>query len=113
MVVSNPKKMGIKGVMIGVESVKPKYAIEGIHRALLSGMKKDQDDDKEISGNNNKEGEGKLTNQDLMKLAHPHVTVLNKAESDDEVEKCLEEVERMFKGMEGGEKRGRAVGFQL
>lgn len=112
----HPKKMGNRGVMIAVESVKPKNATEGIHKALLAGMKKGQDHDEDLKGAPAK-GEEKdrerLTNQDLMKLVHPHVTIMNKADSDEEVNKCLEEIEKLFKGMEGGGHKGRAVGFEL
>jgi hypothetical protein len=109
---SHPKKMGNRGVMIGVESLKPKHAIEGIHRALLSGLKKCQDEDQDQAVRDHKEGVI-LTNQDLMKLVHPHITVLNKAETEVEVDKCLDEVEAYFKRMEGGGHKGRAVGFEL
>ncbi|KAI9633225.1 uncharacterized protein MKK02DRAFT_39204 [Dioszegia hungarica] len=106
--VGHPKQMGSRGVMVAIESVKPKNAIEGIHKALLAGMRREQDADKEIKQGEEGDKE-RLTNQDLMKLAHPHVTVLNKAESEEEVNNCLEEVERVFRES----KKGRAVGFEL
>lgn len=120
--------------MLGIRS-KPKGAIEGIHRSLLSSLMRGttsgpsghsgknghsghsghsvKEGNLTKEGEDGKEGKEGLTNQDMMKLVHPHVTILNKAESNEDVKRCLDEVSEVFGGMEGGERKGRAVGFEV
>lgn len=98
--------MGNRGVMVFARERPPK-SVERIHQQLLTVLKKGVEEERD-----------RLTNQDLIPLRKPHVTVLNKAKDETEVEKCLEEVQAVFEGMKGdghqfGQKVGRAVGFEL
>lgn len=104
--VGDAKKMGNRGVMVSVRD--QRRSIEWIHRRLLRFLEKGIKEDKD-----------KLTEQDKKhwgKVAH--VTILNKAEEVDEVEKCLEEVTELFEGMKNagdkfGQKVGQAIGVEL
>lgn len=92
---------------------RPRESTEKMHRHLLKFLKK--------GIREGQEGEkDKLTNQDMMGMSKSgaHVTVLNKAEGEEEVERCLKEVKELFEGMkkEGeqfGQQKGKAVGFEL
>ena len=82
--VDTPRKMGKGGVMVQVRE-RPAGTVDRIQkelRALLSeGVEEDQD---------------RLTEQDLRAMGRPHVTVLNKARDEEEVEVCLREVQEVF-----------------
>ena len=98
--------MGNRGVMLVLRE-RPHAAIEKLHERLLRLLKEGV-----------KEERDQLTNQDLMRLARPHVTVMNKAEKEEDVQACLEEVEKVFADMKGGTGRlgqlhGKALGFEL
>ena len=98
--------MGIHGVMVMVRE-RPSGTIERIHRQLVSSLK-----------DGTREEKDRLTDQDLRPLGKPHVTVLNKAKNEDEVDVCLSEVMGVFDEMKEpwhhfGQKTGRAVGFEL
>jgi hypothetical protein len=98
--------MGNKGVMVSIKE-RPYGTIENIHGYLLRSLKRGVERD-----------EDRLTNQDVMPLRRAHVTVLNKAHGEEEIEKCLEEVKQVFEGMreeQGGyaQKKGRAIGFEV
>ena len=98
--------MGIHGVMVMVRE-RPSGTIERIHRQLVSSLK-----------DGTREEKDRLTDQDLRPLGNPHVTVLNKAKNEDEVDVCLSEVMGVFDEMKEpehhfGQKTGRAVGFEL
>ena len=106
MFIGEPKKMGKGGVMVSVRE-RPSGTVEAIREDLLHNM------------NRNGQGtEDKLTDQDKRKMGKPHVTVLNKAESEEEVTNCLKEVEEVFEklkqpGQKVGQQKGTAVGFEL
>lgn len=98
--------MGKKGVMVTVRD-RPARSTEEVHHRLLKflqdGVKADQD---------------KLTEQDSKHLGRPHVTILNKAEKEEEVEDCLQDLLKMFDGMKGekeqfGQQEGTAIGLEL
>lgn len=104
--IGDPKKMGKKGVMVTVRD-RPARSTEEVHRRLLQflqdGVKEDKD---------------KLTEQDSKHGGRPHVTILNKAEKEEEVEDCLEELLKLFDGMKGekeqfGQQKGTAIGLEL
>jgi hypothetical protein len=104
--IGEPKKMGKGGVMVSVRE-RPSGTIDGIREELLYNMKK----------NTTSEGD-RLTDQDLRKMGKPHVTVLNKAENEEQVDKCLKEVEEVFEqlkqpGQKVGQQKGQAIGFEL
>ncbi len=96
----SPSKMGSSGVMIPMRQ-RPSGTVERIHRfildRLMSGAKGDQD---------------RLTDQDTRDLGKVHVTVLNKADKGEQVDKCLKEVIELFKGLEGGQHAGQAIGLE-
>lgn len=104
--VSEPRRMGNSGVMVSVRD--RRQSIEWLHRKLLKfledGIKEDRD---------------RLTEQDKKhwgKVAH--VTIQNKVEKEEEVFKCLDEVQELFEGMQGdhdkvGQKVGEAIGLEL
>jgi hypothetical protein len=102
--VGEPRKMGNNGVMVTVRE-RPSGTIEAIHRDLLSALKK-----------GTREEADTLSNQDLRPLGRPHVTVLNKAKEPEDVDRCLEEVQKLFEDMKSqgqqfGQKVGTAVGY--
>jgi hypothetical protein len=104
--VGEPRKMGAKGVLVNVRE-RPSGTVEQIHHDLLTFLKRGVKEDKD-----------KLTDQDARSLGKPHVTVLNKAKDEDQVAKCLEEVQEVFEqlkqpGQKSGQQKGRAVGFEL
>lgn len=104
--VGEPRKMGYSGVMLLIRE-RPSGSIAAIHDRLLRSLKKGVKEDKD-----------NLTNQDLQRLNRAHVTVLNKASNEEEVEKCLNEVAELFNGMKEpghdvGQHRGLAIGFEL
>lgn len=100
------------------------WTVQKIHRHLLKYLKKTLKD-RQASSSVGREGSGNtdvLTNQDQMGLGTPHVTVLNKAEKEEDVEECFKEVKELFssmkagsedKGEGNGERRGRAIGLEL
>ena len=104
--INDPKKMGNRGVMLSVRD--SRYSIEWIHRKLLNWL---------LDGVRGERDE--LTNQDKRNWGKTaHVTVLNKAENEQEVENCLEEVIELFKGMKSdtdrfGQKVGKAIGLEM
>lgn len=89
-----PQKMGNRGVMLNMQQ-KPSGSVQRIHRELLKRLKAGVEGEKD-----------RLTNQDLMKLVHPHVTVLNKVDEREKIEQCLKE-------LEGTEIAGKALGIEL
>jgi hypothetical protein len=98
--------MGKKGVMVTVRD-RPARSIQDVHQRLLDflqdGVQKDED---------------KLTEQDSKHGGRPHVTILNKAEKEEEVEDCLADLLKLFDGMKGekeqfGQQKGTAVGLEL
>lgn len=91
---SKPVKMGNRGVMLNIQQ-KPSGTIQRVHRELLKRLKAGV-----------KEQKDHLTNQDLMKLVHPHVTVLNKVDEPERIQECLRD-------LEGIELAGRALGIEL
>ncbi|KAJ9096586.1 hypothetical protein QFC19_007118 [Naganishia cerealis] len=104
--IGEPKKMGKGGVMVSVRE-RPSGTIESIREDLLHNMKQ-----------NTRSGEDNLTDQDLRRMGKPHVTVLNKAENEEQIEKCLKEVEEVFEklkqpGEKVGQQKGQAIGFEL
>jgi hypothetical protein len=104
--IGEPKKMGKGGVMVSVRE-RPSGTIEAIREELVSNLKRNTQRDQE-----------KLTDQDQRRMGKPHVTVLNKAESEEQVTKCLQEVEEEFEklkqpGQKVGQQKGNAVGFEL
>ncbi|WWC73891.1 uncharacterized protein I206_107863 [Kwoniella pini CBS 10737] len=101
-----PEKMGNRGVYL-ICRERPSNSVEKIHRELLSNLKKGIKSDQD-----------KLTNQDLQTMRKPHVTVLNKASNEEQVDICLKEVKEFFEGMrkdgqKEGQHKGRAVGFEV
>ena len=104
--IGDPRKMGNRGVMVTVRD-RPSRSITDLHAHLIDVLKK-----------GTKEPRDRLTEQDSRHGGRPHVTVLNKAESEEEVEKCLEEVQGVFEGMKRdgeqfGQVKGKAVGLEL
>lgn len=104
--VGEPKKMGNKGVMVTVRD-RPHGTIEGLHtdlqRWLKNGVKEDKD---------------RLTDQDARRPGKAHVTILNKAENEEQVERCLQEVLQTFDGLKQpgdqfGQQKGRAIGLEM
>lgn len=86
---------------------RPSGTIEAIREDLVSNLKR-----------NTKRDQDKLTEQDQRRMGKPHVTVLNKAESEEQVMKCLHEVEEEFEklkqpGQKVGQQKGIAIGFEL
>ena len=99
--VGEPKKMSNKGVMVTVRD-RPHGTIESIHddiqHFLKTSAKKDED---------------RLTDQDSRRMGKAHVTIMNKAE-EDEVERCLQEVEKDFAGLkQPGDRFGQQTGVTL
>lgn len=92
---SEPTRMGNRGVMLKIRQ-RPSGTIERVHRMLLSRLK-DVTEDKD-----------RLTNQDMMKLSRPHVTVLNKADSEEQVTSCLEELKATLDTIDG-----QALGLEM
>jgi hypothetical protein len=74
---------------------KPSGTVQRLHRELLKRLKAGV-----------KEPKDHLTNQDQMKLVHPHVTVLNKEEDPERVQACLRD-------LEGMQVEGRALGIEV
>lgn len=104
--VGEPRKMSYGGVMLLVRE-RPSGSVGSIHDRLLRALKKGVSEEKD-----------NLTKQDLQGMSRAHVTVLNKAGSEEEVEKCLQEVTELFEGMkrpgqEHGQHHGQALGFEL
>ncbi|WRT69890.1 uncharacterized protein IL334_006881 [Kwoniella shivajii] len=104
--IGEPEKMGNRGVYLRLRE-RPSSTTEGLRAQLLADLKRGIKEDKD-----------KLTNQDLQTMKRPHVTVLNKANGDEEVEKCLAEVKEVFEkmkkdGQKEGQHIGRATGFEL
>lgn len=104
--IGDPRKMGNRGVMVTVRD-RPSRSITDLHAHLIDVLKR-----------GTKEPRDRLTEQDSRHGGRPHVTVLNKAESEEEVEKCLEEVQGVFEGMKRdgeqfGQVKGKAVGLEL
>ncbi len=102
----DPRKMGNRGVMVTVRD-RPSGSTEKVHMDLLDRLKR---------GVRSKEDE--LTEQDLRALGKPHVTVLNKAEKEEEVDRCLKEVQAKFdslkrSGQAHGQVQGRATGIEM
>jgi hypothetical protein len=99
--------MGNRGVMVNIKE-RPYGTFEHIHGEILNGLRKGVERD-----------EDKLSNQDDKVLKRAHVTVLNKAKDEEEVERCLEEVKAVFEGLRGEDengypqKTGRVIGFEL
>lgn len=65
-----------------------------------------------------KEEKDKLTDQDARKPGRAHVTILNKAEDEDQVDRVMEDVIKTFEGLKGpgdkfGQQKGRAIGLEL
>jgi hypothetical protein len=101
--VGEPKKMSNKGVMITVRD-RPHGTIEGIHDEIQSFLKTNVEKDK-------------LTDQDSRRMGKAHVTIMNKAE-EDEVERCLQEVEKDFEALKQpgdrfGQQKGVALGLEM
>ncbi|WWD16010.1 hypothetical protein CI109_100435 [Kwoniella shandongensis] len=97
-----PEPMGNRGVYLRLRE-RPSNTTENLRSQLLHDLKKGIKEEKD-----------KLTNQDLQTMKRPHVTVLNKARDEEEVEKCLKEVKEVFEKMgEKGQHVGRATGFEL
>ncbi|WWC95617.1 hypothetical protein V866_002482 [Kwoniella sp. B9012] len=101
-----PEKMGNRGVYLIVRE-RPSSTVERIHQQLLTDLKRGIKGDKD-----------KLTNQDLQTMRKPHVTILNKASNEEQVDTCLKEVKEFFDGLKTdgrkeGQHKGRAVGFEL
>jgi len=103
--VGEPKKMSNKGVMVTVRD-RPHGTIESIHddiqHFLKTSAKKDED---------------KLTDQDSRRMGKAHATIMNKAE-EDEVERCLQEVEKEFEGLKQpgdrfGQQKGVTLGLEM
>ncbi|KAK8869720.1 hypothetical protein IAR55_000288 [Kwoniella newhampshirensis] len=104
--IGEPEKMGNRGVYLRLRE-RPSNTTETLRAHLLSDLKRGIKEDRD-----------KLTNQDLQTMKRPHVTVLNKASGDDEVEQCLTEVKEVFErmkkdGQKEGQHIGRATGFEL
>ena len=107
--VGEPSRMGKGGVMLRVRQ-RPGGTVESVHRDLQSRL---MDRQRWTRGD-----EDALTEQDQRSMGRPHITVLNKARTPEEVDTCLEEVIHTFESMkQPGEKvgqiHGTAVGFQL
>jgi hypothetical protein len=104
--VNDPRKMGNRGVMVSVRD--RRQSIEWIHRRILNFLK-----------DGVKEPKDELTEQDKRHWGKTaHVTILNKAEKEEEVQLCLDEVTELFEGMKGpddkfGQKVGSAIGLQM
>jgi len=104
--IGEPRKMGKAGVLVNVRE-RPSGTVEGIHQDLMDFLKRGVKDDKD-----------RLTDQDARRLGKPHVTVLNKAKDEAQVDECLNEVIEVFEKMKqpnqkSGQQVGRAVGFEL
>ncbi|WVR06709.1 hypothetical protein IAU60_003741 [Kwoniella sp. DSM 27419] len=104
--IGEPQKMGNRGVMLNLRE-RPSNTTAQLHDQRLRWLKKGVHEDRD-----------KLTNQDMQPLKRPHVTVLNKARDEEQVDTCLKEVQEIFDGMkqEGqsvGQHKGRAIGFEL
>ncbi|WWC92607.1 uncharacterized protein L201_007566 [Kwoniella dendrophila CBS 6074] len=103
-----PEKMGNRGVYL-VMREKPSFQTSNLHKHLLSELKR-----------NIKRDEDKLTNQDLQTMKKPHVTILNKAENENQVNDCLDDLNQFFDNLKNsssdnqrGQHRGKAVGFEV
>jgi hypothetical protein len=104
--IGEPRKMGKGGVLVNVRE-RPSGSVENIHQDLMDFLKRGVKEDKD-----------RLTDQDARRLGKPHVTVLNKAKDEEQVDKCLKEVMEVFENMKqpnqkSGQQVGRAVGFEL
>jgi hypothetical protein len=94
--------MGNKGVMVTVRD-RPHGTIEGIHDDIQSYLKRTA-----------KGKEEELTDQDSRRMGKAHVTILNKADDEEHVEECLQQVEKVFEGMkQPGERFGQQEGTTL
>jgi hypothetical protein len=98
--------MGNKGVMVTVRD-RPHGTIEGIHDDIQQFLKKGAKEEKD-----------RLTDQDSRRMGKAHVTVMNKAEEESQVDECLKQVEGVFEAMKregdrAGQQKGRALGLEL
>ena len=104
--VGEPRKMGKAGVMVTVRD-RPHGTIERIHTGLQTWLQSSAKEEKD-----------KLTDQDARRPGKAHVTILNKAEDEEQVNRVLEEVLRTFEGLKepgekSGQQKGRAIGLEL
>lgn len=104
--VGEPKKMGTKGVMVTVRD-RPHGSIERIHTDLQRWLQRGVREEKD-----------RLTDQDARRPGKAHVTILNKAEDEQQVERCLQEVAETFEGLKQpgdkyGQQKGRAIGLEM
>lgn len=65
-----------------------------------------------------KEEKDRLTDQDSRRPGKAHVTILNKADNEEQVDRVLEEVLKTFEGLKAegerfGQQKGRAIGLEL
>jgi hypothetical protein len=98
--------MSNKGVLVTVRD-RPHGTIEGIHDDIQHFLKSRVKEDKD-----------KLTDQDSRRMGKAHVTVMNKAEDESQVDAVLKEVEGVFEGMKkegdrAGQQKGKALGLEL
>ncbi|KAG7575307.1 hypothetical protein FFLO_00471 [Filobasidium floriforme] len=104
--IGEPKAMGKRGVLVNVRE-RPSATVENIHHELLTSLNRGV-----------KSNDDRLTDQDARPLGKPHVTILNKAKDEEQVDKCLQEVLKVFEemkqpGQKNGQQVGRAIGFEL
>lgn len=104
--VGEPRLMGKSGVMLSVRD-RPSGSTEAIHAELLGALSQHVHHDKD-----------RLTDQDMRRMDRPHVTVLNKAPDQQTVDRCLDDLERIFNDMKKdgqrvGQKAGKSAGLEL
>jgi hypothetical protein len=104
--VGEPRKMGKGGVMLTVRE-RPGGSSQRVREALQLWL---------CDTATRKEDE--LTDQDMRRWFRPHVTVLNKADTEKQVEECLTDVEKELEGLprdagKTGQVKGRAIGIEM
>ena len=101
LAIGHPTKMGHKGVMVKVTHAS--RLISTIHHDIQTHLLE--------ALRNSDEG---LTDQDRRPVGGAHVTVMNKAKDEEDVDRCLREMIELFDELgPSREKTGTALGFQL
>ncbi|ORX39756.1 hypothetical protein BD324DRAFT_614868 [Kockovaella imperatae] len=119
--IARPSRMGKKGVMLHIRESGSRGVIEGIHSSIVRDLSKVEKGPPpgskqyaEAAERGGRRGSASpLTDQDLEPLRSPHVTILNKAEDEGQVEDCHRDLVDLFNKMDGRQKHGTAIGLQL